>query len=82
MKRSPNASSERRGSLPALRLDEPENVGTYTIVGVVRDASGRASSSTGPRGDVLGAARAELNYVKSVMTRVEYQSHFISGLMS
>ncbi|HEV3056933.1 MAG TPA: ABC transporter permease [Vicinamibacterales bacterium] len=63
-------------------LDEPENVGTYTIVGVVRDAKWASFQLQRPARPMFYVPLAQnVNYVKSVMTRVEYQSHFISGLM-
>src|SRR5207248_2565928 len=63
-------------------LDEPQNVGTFTIVGVVRDARWQSFQFRLPPRPMFYVPLAQkVNYVNSVMTRVEYQSHFISGLM-
>jgi predicted permease len=63
-------------------LDEPENVGTFTIIGVVRDAKWASFQLQRPARPMFYVPLAQnVNYVNSVMTRVEYQSHFISGLM-
>src|SRR6266536_2005463 len=63
-------------------LDEPQNVGTFTIVGVVRDARWQSYGFRRPPPPMFWVPLAQkVNYVNSVMTRVEYQSHFISGLM-
>src|SRR5881396_121334 len=63
-------------------LDEPQNAGTFTIVGVVRDARWQSFQFRLPPRPMFYVPLAQkVNYVNSVMTRVEYQSHFISGLM-
>ena len=63
-------------------IDEPQNVGTFTIVGVVRDARWQSFQFRLPPRPMFYVPLAQkVNYVNSVMTRVEYQSHFISGLM-
>ena len=63
-------------------LDEPQNVGTFTIVGVARDARWQSFQFRQPPRPMFYVPLAQnVNYVNSVMTRVEYQSHFISGLM-
>jgi predicted permease len=63
-------------------LDEPANVGTYTIIGVIRDAKWASFQLQRPARPMFYVPLAQnVNYVNSVMTRVEYQSHFISGLM-
>src|SRR5438445_108893 len=63
-------------------LDEPQNVRTFTIVGVVRDARWQSFQFRLPPRPMFFVPLAQkVNYVNSVMTRVEYQSHFISGLM-
>ncbi|HEY2907524.1 MAG TPA: ABC transporter permease [Vicinamibacterales bacterium] len=63
-------------------LDEPQNVGTFTIVGVIRDAKFASFRLRRPAQPMFYVPLAQnVNYVKSVMTRVEYQSHFIGGLM-
>src|SRR5579864_107759 len=63
-------------------LDEPANVGTFTIVGVVRDAKFASFRLRRPAQPMFYVPLAQnVNYVNSVMTRVEFQSHFIGGLM-
>src|SRR5436189_115878 len=63
-------------------LDEPQHVGTFTIVGVVRDPRWQSFQFRLPPRPMFYVPLAQkVNYVNSVMTRVEYQSHFISGLM-
>src|SRR5437773_2205713 len=63
-------------------LDEPQNVGTFTIVGIVRDARWQSFQFRLPPRPMFYVPLAQkVNYVNSVMTRVEYQSHFITGLM-
>src|SRR5438552_6147230 len=63
-------------------LDEPENVGTFTIVGVVRDAKWASFGLQRPARTMFYVPLAQnVNYVNSVMTRVEYASHYISGIM-
>jgi predicted permease len=63
-------------------LDEPQNVGTFTIVGVVRDARWQSFQMQRPARPMFWVPLAQnVNYVNSVMTRVEYQSHFVSGIM-
>jgi predicted permease len=63
-------------------LDEPQNVGTFTIVGVIRDAKFASFQLRRPAQPMFYVPLAQnVTYVKSVMTRVEYQSHFIGGLM-
>ena len=63
-------------------LDEPQNVGTFTIVGVIRDAKFASFQLRRPAQPMFYVPLAQnVTYVKSVMTRVEYQSHFIGGLL-
>ena len=63
-------------------LDEPQNVGTFTIVSVVRNIRWQSFQLTRPVRPMFYVPLAQrVDYVNSVMTRVEYQSHFISGLM-
>jgi predicted permease len=63
-------------------LDEPQNVGTFTIVGVVRDPRWQSFQMTRPARPMFWVPLAQrVDYGNSVMTRVEYQSHFVSGLM-
>jgi predicted permease len=63
-------------------LDEPQNVGTFTIVGIVRDPRWQSFQLNRPVRPMFWVPLAQkVDYVNSVMTRVEYQSHFVSGLM-
>ncbi|MBI3402212.1 MAG: ABC transporter permease [Acidobacteria bacterium] len=63
-------------------LDEPENVGTFTIVGVVKDAKFASFRLRRPAQPMFYVPLAQnVNYAGGVMQRVEFQSHFVSGLM-
>ena len=63
-------------------LDEPENVGTFRIIGVVRDARFASFQLRRPPRPMFYVPLAQnVNYVNSVMTRVEFQSHFIGGIL-
>src|SRR5437660_5864858 len=63
-------------------LDEPQNVGTFTIIGVVHDAKWASFGLQRPARTMFYVPLAQnVNYVNSVMTRVEYASHYISGIM-
>jgi predicted permease len=63
-------------------LDEPQNVGTFRIIGVVRDARFASFQLRLPPRPMFYVPLAQnVNYVNSVMTRVEFQSHFVSGIM-
>jgi predicted permease len=64
-------------------LDEPQNVGTFRIVGVVRDAKFAGWGLSRPARAMFYVPLAQdVDYSKSpLMARVERQSHFIGGLM-
>ncbi len=64
-------------------LDEPQNVGTFRIVGIVRDAKFAGWGLRRPAMPMFYVPLAQnVDYAKtSVMNRVERQSHFIGGLM-
>jgi predicted permease len=63
-------------------LNEPENVGTFRIVGVVRDAKFAGFQLNRPARPMFYVPLAQtVNYASEVMKRVELQSHFIGGLM-
>jgi predicted permease len=63
-------------------LDEPENVGTFRIVGVVRDAKFAGFALRRPARPMFYVPLAQnVNYASEVMKRIELQSHFIGGLM-
>jgi predicted permease len=62
-------------------LDLPENAGTFTIVGVVRDAkfAGFALSSPARRMFFVPLAQ-NVPYQNDLMARIELQSHFVEGI--
>ena len=64
-------------------LDEPQNVGTFRIVGVVRDAKFAGWGLSRPARPMFYVPLAQdVDYSQSpVLVRVERQSHFIGGLM-
>ena len=64
-------------------LDEPQNAGTFRIVGVVRDAKFAGWGLSRPARAMFYVPLAQnVDYSKSsVMARVERQSHFVGGLM-
>jgi predicted permease len=64
-------------------LDEPRNVGTFRIVGVVRDAKFAGWGLSRPAMPMFYVPLSQnVDYgPTSVMARVERQSHFVGGLM-
>ena len=63
-------------------LDLPENVGTYRIVGVVRDAKFAGFQLGRPaRPTFFVPLQQNVDYKNSAMIRLELQSHFVGGLM-
>lgn len=64
-------------------LDEPQNVGTFRIVGVVRDAKFAGWGLSRPARPMFYVPLAQdIDYSRSpLMARVERQSHFIGGVM-
>ena len=62
-------------------LDEPQNVATFTIVGIVRDARSQSFQVNRPVRPMFYVPLAQNVKYTGIMQRVEYQSHFISGLM-
>jgi predicted permease len=63
-------------------LDEPENVGTFRIVGIVRDAKFAGFQMNKPARPMFYVPLAQnVDYKSGVMKRVEVQSHFIGGMM-
>jgi FtsX-like permease family protein/MacB-like protein len=63
-------------------LDLPENVGTYRIVGIVRDAKFAGFALDQPARPMFFVALAQtVEYQNPLMKRLEYQSHFVRGLL-
>jgi predicted permease len=63
-------------------LDLPENVGTYRIVGIVRDAKFAGFELDRPARPMFFVALAQtVAYANPLMKRLETQSHFVRGLL-
>jgi predicted permease len=63
-------------------LDLPENVGTYRIVGVVRDAKFAGFALGQPARPMFYVPLAQnVEYTNPLMQRIELSSHFIGGIM-
>jgi predicted permease len=63
-------------------LDLPENVGTYRIVGIVRDAKFAGWGLDKPARPMFYVPLAQsVNYPQELMKRLELVSHRISGIM-
>jgi predicted permease len=63
-------------------LDLPENVNTYRIVGIVRDAKFAGFALDQPARPMFYVALAQtVNYENPLMRRLESQSHFVRGLL-
>ena len=63
-------------------LDLPENVNTYRIVGVVRDAKFAGFALNRPARPMFFVALAQtVDYAHPLMKRLETQSHFVRGLL-
>jgi predicted permease len=63
-------------------LDLPENVGTFRIVGVVRDAKFAGWGLNRPARPMFYVPLAQyVDYKNELMQRIELQSHFIGGMM-
>jgi predicted permease len=63
-------------------LDLPENVGTYRIVGIVRDAKFAGFALDQPARPMFYVALAQtVDYTNPLMQRLEFQSHFVGGLL-
>ena len=62
-------------------LDEPQNVGTFRIVGIVPDAKFAGFGLRRPARPMFYAPLAQnVDYRDTLMKRVELQSHFIGGI--
>ena len=63
-------------------LDLPENVGTFRIVGVVRDAKFAGFALQKPARPMFFVPLAQtVDYQNELMKRIELQSHFMGGIM-
>ena len=63
-------------------LDLPENVNTYRIVGIVRDAKFAGFALDRPARPMFYVALAQtVDYTNPLMKRLEIQSHFVRGLL-
>jgi predicted permease len=63
-------------------LDLPENAGTYTIVGVVRDAKFAGFGLERPARPTFFVPLAQnVPYTNPLMARIELSSHFIGGML-
>jgi predicted permease len=63
-------------------LDLPENVGTYRIVGIVRDAKFAGFALDRPAQPMFFVPLAQtVDYKNPLMRRLEVQSHFVRGLL-
>ena len=63
-------------------LDLPENVGTYRIVGIVRDAKFAGFALDRPAQPMFFVPLAQtVDYRNPLMKRLEVQSHFVRGLL-
>jgi predicted permease len=63
-------------------LDVPQYANTFRIVGIVRDAKFAGYNLTKPARPMFYVPLAQnVNYPDPIMTRIELQSHFITGLL-
>ena len=63
-------------------LDMPQNAGTFTIVGVVRDAKFAGWGLSRPARPMFYVPLAQtVDYHDEIMTKLELRSHFIGGIM-
>ncbi len=63
-------------------LDEPENVDTFQIVGIVQDAKFAGFQMSKPARPMFYVPLAQtVDYKDPLMKRVELESHFIGGMM-
>ena len=63
-------------------LDEPENAGTFQIIGIVGDAKFAGFALQRPARPMFYVPLAQtVDYKDNLMKRIELASHFISGIM-
>ena len=63
-------------------LNLPENVGSYRIVGIVRDAKFAGFALDRPARPMFFVSLAQtVDYKQELMQRIEFQSHFVRGLL-
>jgi predicted permease len=63
-------------------LNVPEHVGTYRIVGIVRDAKFAGFALHRPARPMFFVPLAQtVAYANELMRRIEFQSHFVRGLL-
>jgi predicted permease len=63
-------------------LDLPDYAGTYRIIGIVHDAKFAGFALRSPARPMFYVPLAQnIDYGNSIMQRIEFQSHFIGGLM-
>lgn len=63
-------------------LNMPENVGTYRIIGIVRDAKFAGFALDRPARPMFYVALAQtVDYKDALMKRLELQTHFVRGLL-
>jgi predicted permease len=63
-------------------LDLPENVNTYRIVGIVRDAKFAGGGLDRPARPMFYVPLAQnVDYANPLMKRLEFNSHFVRGLL-
>jgi predicted permease len=63
-------------------LDLPENVNTYRIVGIVRDAKFAGFALDRPARPMFYVPLAQtVDYANPLMRRLEFQSHFVRGIL-
>jgi predicted permease len=63
-------------------LDMPENAGTFTIVGIVRDAKFAGFALNQPARPMFYVPLAQtVPYPQELLARIELQSHFIGGIL-
>ena len=63
-------------------MDLPENAGTFTVAGVIRDAKWQGFAlRDAPRPMFFVPLAQNVNYPNPIMQRLEFGSHFIGGML-